>query len=237
MQPKKLTPKINDTSIKDVLFIIVIGLASLFVIAFLLINPPTKKHDAPKKAEYLFTLEWHKDSTDDLDIWVLGPQGNVLSFRDKSVGLLHLERDDLGMSNDKYKEDDGTVHYVRFNREVVTMRGLQPGKYTIAVGVYQNTFTLLESIQKGGKSERVNYSPNDQKLLDTKQFTVNIIKMNPSYKEVYSVTLPYRLKGQELTIANFEINDNGDIVSLDTYDNPFIYRNTKGGGVERASEN
>ena len=57
----------------DMLFNLLVGFVFLFVIAFILINPPVKKSDAPKKAEYIITLEWEDDSHDDVDLWVKEP--------------------------------------------------------------------------------------------------------------------------------------------------------------------
>ena len=48
----------STTGLNDLLFNLLVGFVFLFIVAFLLINPPTKKEDAPKKAEYLIIIEW-----------------------------------------------------------------------------------------------------------------------------------------------------------------------------------
>ena len=58
----------STTGLNDLLFNLLIGFVFLFVVAFLLINPPTKKSDAPKKAEYLIVIEWDKDANHDLSL-------------------------------------------------------------------------------------------------------------------------------------------------------------------------
>ena len=86
----------------DLLFNLVIGFVYLFVIAFILINPIAKKGDVIKKAEYMIVLEWNHEYNDEIDLWVKDPAGNIVSFLQKSKGLMHLEKDDLGYSNDVY---------------------------------------------------------------------------------------------------------------------------------------
>ena len=88
----------STTGLNDLLFNLLVGFVFLFIVAFLLINPPTKKEDAPKKAEYLIIIEWDETANDDIDLWVQDPSGTTVSFTHKTGGLLNLEKDDLGMS-------------------------------------------------------------------------------------------------------------------------------------------
>ena len=91
----------SNLSFNDVLFNALLGFVVLFVLALLLINPITKQGDIPTKAELMITLEWDEESRDDIDIWILGPlMGAPISFQNKHSGFMHLDRDDLGRSND-----------------------------------------------------------------------------------------------------------------------------------------
>ena len=54
----------------DLLFNITIGLAMLFIIAFLLINPVAKKGDIIVKAEFIVTMSWPADRHDDIDLYL-----------------------------------------------------------------------------------------------------------------------------------------------------------------------
>ena len=49
---------------------------------------------------------------------------------------MHLDRDDLGLSNDKVQGPDGKIIYVYRNKEVVSLRGYSEGKYTVNAHVY-----------------------------------------------------------------------------------------------------
>jgi hypothetical protein len=60
----------SNLSFNDLLFNVLVGFVMLFVIAFLLINPITKKSDIPIKAEFLIIMHWPNALADDLDLWV-----------------------------------------------------------------------------------------------------------------------------------------------------------------------
>ena len=100
----------SSTAFTDLLFNIVIGVAFMFMLAFLLINPVAKKKDIESKADYLIILTWDSESVNDIDLWMRDPVGNLMSFRNKDKGLMHLDRDDLGSRNDKIKLPDGNVN-------------------------------------------------------------------------------------------------------------------------------
>ena len=73
----------------DMLLNLLVGFVFLFIIAFILINPITKKSDIPAKAEYLFILEWDDMLSDDIDLWIEDPNGVKVSFMNKEGGLLN----------------------------------------------------------------------------------------------------------------------------------------------------
>ena len=52
MSKLKQRRKAGNLAFNDLLFNVLVGFVMLFVIAFLLINPITKKNDIPSKAEY-----------------------------------------------------------------------------------------------------------------------------------------------------------------------------------------
>ena len=132
-EPAKYKSTIGFT---DLLFNLLVGFVFLFIIAFILINPITKKKDVPKKAEYMVVIEWESTSLDDIDLWVKAPDGKTVSFVKKEAGLMNLEKDDLGISNDFTIDEYGNRQYVYVNREVVTIRGILAGQYQVAAHVY-----------------------------------------------------------------------------------------------------
>ena len=201
----------STTGLNDLLFNLLVGFVFLFVVAFLLINPPTKKEEAPKKAEYLIVIEWDERSSDDIDLWVMDPNRTTVSFTRKEGGLLNLEKDDLGIANDQWITPQGERVTIPINREVVTMRGIVPGRYQIAAHVYsyRNASKMI-----GGK--RV-YTE------DNRTITATLIKINP-YGEKYRIQKTYTQRGQQITLFNFELDDKGNLTLIDDRPNNIILR-------------
>ena len=103
---------VSNVAFTDLLFNIVVGLAFLFLLAFILMNPVAKEKDIEEKSDFIIVMTWDDESGDDIDLWVRDPLGNILSFRNRGVGVMHLDRDDLGLSNDKLIGADGNIEYV-----------------------------------------------------------------------------------------------------------------------------
>ena len=198
----------------DMLFNLLVGFVFLFVIAFILINPPVKKSDAPKKAEYIITLEWEDESHDDVDLWVKEPSGGTVSYQSREQGSLNLEKDDLGRANDYWRKPDGSIEEIRLNREVITIRGIQAGRFQVAVHIYSRKTVLV------GVSEGV---PQRVPVVGTGNITVSLIKINP-YGEVYKIKREYSKRGQVFTAFNFELDDKGNVIAIDEIPNRIVYR-------------
>ena len=179
----------NNTSFTDVIFNLALGFIVLLFLVIFLINPPTSK-DIEKKADYVISLEWDKESKDDVDIWVRDPLGAVLSFTNRSRGFMFLDRDDLGIANDFVKLPNGKTKLIKLNREVVTLRGTVPGWYTVNVHYYFNRGEIFT--QKG---------------------KVEIVRINP-YGVVSSVPFELEMPGDEKTLYQFQVDEDGVIVNF-----------------------
>jgi len=202
----------------DLLFNLLVGFVFLFVIAFILINPPVKKSDAPKKAEFLLVVEWDPEINDDIDTWIKDPMGVTVSFTNKEGGLMNLEKDDLGSANDSYRNPKtGKIEIIPINREVVTIRGTHKGRYQVAIHVYGRGFKYQRDDK--GKILKAEYNQGPEKV------RVTLIKLNPSYSEVYAKEIVYEVRGQQLTAFNFELDANGNVISVDEIRNNIIMRN------------
>ena len=196
----------------DLLFNLVIGFVYLFVIAFILINPVAKKGDVIKKAEYMITIEWNHDYNDDIDLWVKDPAGNIVSFLQKSKGLMHLEKDDLGYSNDVYvKSSKQQIIYL--NREVLTLRGTLEGEYQVMAHVYNRKFTM-----KDGEARQ-----------DLPGFLeITVIKINP-YVETYYAKVPYIETGQNISLVRFSVGADDAYLGHNNNHSDFITRKGRSG--------
>ena len=179
----------SSLSFNDVLFNALLGFVVLFVLALLLINPITKKSDIPAKAEILIILEWADEASDDIDMWVQGPSGAPISFQNKTNGVLHLDRDDLGRTSD-FMFVDGERIQITLNREVVSMRGIAPGDYYINIHVYN----------KRGNSEPTKY-------------TITLLDVNP-YKEVYVMQGELTARGEIVRLPGFTLDKEGVVTDV-----------------------
>jgi hypothetical protein len=172
----------------DLLFNVLIGFVFLFIVSFLLINPIAKRADIEVKAEFLITVTWPDNLEDDVDTYVEDPAGNLVWFRSREPGLMHLDRDDLGKRNDEVVTAAGTILFPE-NREIVTLRGIVPGEYVVNIHMY---------FKVGQEPVPV---------------TIQIDKINP-YSVVLRETIELKSKGDEVTVARFSVKSNGDVIDV-----------------------
>ena len=195
----------------DLLFNLVIGFVYLFLIAFILINPIAKRADITKKAEYMIVIEWSQRLNDDIDLWVKDPQGNIVSFMKSSAGVMNLEKDDLGYSNDVIKKQEQEI-IIHQNREVVTLRGFVPGEYGVMAHVYNRHTSVLEDGTTGRNFPG--------------RVSVNIIQINPYY-EHYTETYDYNQMGQQVSLVNFTLDNEGHVININNDGKNFIVEKRK----------
>ena len=91
---------VSNVAFTDLLFNIEVGLAFLFLLAFILMIPIAIDNDIEDNSDFIIILTWDDESGDDIDLWIRDPLGNLLSFRNREDALMHLDRDDLGLSNE-----------------------------------------------------------------------------------------------------------------------------------------
>ena len=65
----------------DLLFNLLIGFVFLFIVSFILINPIPKQKDIEAHAEIMVILTWDSELDYDIDLWILDPEKNIMSFR------------------------------------------------------------------------------------------------------------------------------------------------------------
>ena len=185
---------VSNVAFTDLLFNIVVGLAFLFLLAFILMNPIAKEKDIEEKSDFIIILSWDDESGDDIDLWVRDPAGRIVSFRNGENGFMHLDRDDLGLSNDKVQGPDGKIIYVYRNKEVVSLRGYSEGTYLVNAHVYN------KKLWKDGKMYRSNIK-------------VELIKLNP-YQEIAQAEFIGIGRGQEFTAFHFTLDKDGKVIKL-----------------------
>ena len=111
-------------------------LCCLLLVVYTLIAPPRQPTSVETLGEYAIEVTWPAARDDDVDTYVEDPAGNVVSFTNHDVGLMHLDHDDLGRSSDR-EPYRSTVAVVRHNEERVVVRGVVPGEMTVNVHAYR----------------------------------------------------------------------------------------------------
>lgn len=149
-------------------------------------NPVSKSGIVSPKAEYIVTVNWPDNNPDDIDIWVEDPVGNLIWFRNREAGLVHLDRDDRGVVNDQIEMNGQTVE-TSLNQEVVTIRGRVTGEYVINLHYYESKTNLPVKA------------------------SVEVAKINPAVEIIYYGETVLKEKGVEETAVRFSIADDGSV--------------------------
>lgn len=119
----------------DLLFNLLVGFVFLFFIAYILINPIAKKGIITPPDIALVVIQWNDGSTSDVDVWIRDPEGRVMSFQNKVISGMHLEKDDLGNRNDTVWVNGEDVTNPT-NQEVIHIQQFIPGTYQVSIHMY-----------------------------------------------------------------------------------------------------
>jgi hypothetical protein len=184
----------------DMLFNMLIAFVFCFIVALLAMNPKAlKAGDVRSKAEYLITVDWPDRNPNDIDTWVQDPAGNLVWFRQREAGLMYLDRDDRGDANASTLVDGHRIQSP-FREEVVTIRGIVPGEFTVNVQYYQS---------RDGRPVEV---------------TVAITKVNPRAEIVFSGKVTLARPGDEATAARFTLLPDGSVANINTLPKKLVQR-------------
>lgn len=174
----------------DLLFNALLGFVVMFVLAFLMINPVARTGAVDAKAEFLVTLSWPDGRSEDVDLYVEDPAGNLVWFRTREAGLMHLDRDDLGRSNDVIRVG-GREIVNPLNQEIVSIRGIQPGEYVVNLHLYRAAPEALPV-----------------------PATVKVEKLNPKVEVVFYGEIVLGRTGEERTAVRFSVRADGEVADV-----------------------
>ncbi|MES3009149.1 MAG: hypothetical protein V4738_00060 [Pseudomonadota bacterium] len=184
----------------DMLFNMLIAFVFCFIIAMLAFNPKARKSgDIPAKAEYIVTVTWPDNNPNDVDAWLQDPAENLLWFRQRDIGLMHLDRDDRGASNNSVVVNGRAISNP-IRQEMATLRGIVAGEYIVNAHYYDS---------KDGKPVDV---------------TVTVVKVNPRADIVYYGTVQIPAKGEERTLVRFTLDGQGEVVNINTLPKTIVQR-------------
>ena len=164
-------------------------IAFLFFIALLAVSPDSKDGKIDSKAEFIITMDWPDNHPDDIDLFVQDPAGNIAWYRHREAGFLTLDRDDRGGANDSIVVNGKTIPSP-IREEIVTVRGIVPGEYTVNVSHFQ---------AKTGEPVPVN---------------VKVQKLNPTAQVIFDNKLTLDHTGEEKTALRFWLNAEGKVIEV-----------------------
>ena len=161
-------------------------LAFLFFIALLIVAPEANEGKVDSKAEFIITIDWPDNHPDDIDTFVQDPQGQIVWFRRREADFMLLDRDDRGGIND-FVMVSGQKVPTAMRQEVVTIRGIIAGEYT--VNVYHFAAMTGQPVP----------------------VTVMVQKLNPKVDIVAKETVDLRQGGDEKTAVRFTLDAKGKV--------------------------
>jgi len=173
----------------DLLFNALLGFTFLFLVAVMFMNPESRKGRVNLKAEYIISVTWPEHLADDIDLWVQDPIGETVSYLRKDAGWLHLDRDDRGVVNDTVIIGGESIVYP-INQEIVTIRGVIPGEYTVNLYYYREA------------------QPEPVSAL------VKVEKVNPTLTTVFVERVHLAEQDEERTVIRFTLDDLGHVDGL-----------------------
>src|SRR2546423_1259115 len=165
--------------------------AFLFFIALLAIAPQANEGKIESKAEFIVTMDWPDNHPDDLDLFVQDAAYNIVWYRRREAGFMVLERDDRGGAND-FILVNGKKIASPIREEIVTIRGIVAGEYTVNVSHFQATT---------GKPVPV---------------TVKVQKLNPTTQVIFDNTVFVDHTGDEKTAVRFTLDTAGKVIDVNS---------------------
>ena len=181
----------SQDAFTDLLFNALLGFAFMFVVAFSLMADPTEGGNIESKAEVLITVRWADRHPDDVDTLVEDPQGNMVWYHNRDTGLMHLDRDDRGVFQDRVVLDGVEVSNP-INQETVTVRALKSGEYVVNLLHYQSNYEEALPV------------------------SVKVEKLNPTVTLVFYGTYELNGVGDEQTAVRFTIDGEGNVADVNT---------------------
>lgn len=184
-------------------------IAFLFFLALLAVSPDAKDGKIDSKAEFIITMDWPDNHPDDLDLFVQDPAGNVAWYRRREAGFLTLDRDDRGGANDFIVVNGKKIHSP-IREEIVTVRGVVPGEYTVNISHFQATTAQPVAVK------------------------VKVQKLNPTAQVIFDDRLTVDHTGDEKTALRFWLDAEGKVVDVQQRHKSLMetFRNVRANGAD-----
>ncbi len=177
----------GDTLFRDVLSLALLGFLAVIVLLLPHIAPEGIQNasDAPTPGNVMVEITWPDNMDADIDLWVQAPGDLPVGYSNKGGAVFNLLRDDLGK----------TMDLSSINHESAYTRGVPPGEYVVNIHAY--------------RTDPKHPPPFDvEAVISTKILNDGVAQVLP----VLFTRAQIRYRGQELTVARFQLTDDGDLV-------------------------
>jgi hypothetical protein len=140
---------------------------------------------------------------------VQDPTGNIVWYRHREAGFLTLDRDDRGGAND-FIMVNGKKIPSPIREEIVTVRGIVPGEYTVNVSHFQATTGAPVTA------------------------TVKVQKLNPTAQVIFDDKLTVDHTGDEKTAVRFKLDTEGKVIDVQQRPKSLLetFRNLRANGAD-----
>ena len=183
--------------------------AFLFFLALLAVSPDSKEGKINSKAEFIITMDWPDNHPDDLDLFVQDPAGNIAWYRRREAGFLTLDRDDRGGAND-FIVVNGKKIPTPIREEIVAVRGIVAGEYTVNVSHFQATTGQPVAA------------------------AVKVQKLNPAVQVIFDNKVMLDRTGDEKTAVRFSLDAAGKVIDVHQRPKSLMetFRNARANGAD-----
>lgn len=173
-----------STIFRDVITLALAGFVAIVILILPWVNPPGKKSTAEVRppGDLIFESRWPDGINTDVDQWIAAPGDQPVGYSNKGTPICNLLRDDLGTLYDP----------LEINYEITVCRGVTIQKeYIMNLHLFRNI---------------ANVYPIDVKV------AISIRKQSGEVVELLRSTVPLRRTGQEITVARFQLTNEGGFV-------------------------
>lgn len=170
-----------------VLFVLFVVVSALL----LAVNKSVTEGNIVSKSEFIVELSWSSNSNSDIDLFVKNPKGDIAFFSNKDIGMMTLDRDNLGVVNNDIIGPTGEKISDPNRIEVTSIRAFMEGVHTVNVLAY-----TLRPVE-----------PTTVK--------VRVTKLNP-YKLIVEKEVTLSKTGEMATIVSFFVSKDGKVSNIDT---------------------
>ena len=179
----------SNVAFLDLLFNTLLCFVTFFIITLIHVKTESDngKLNIDLDSYIMIVATWLESYTDDVDLYVRGPDGSVVFFRNKDTEYMHIDRDDLGSLGDIQKQDFEERTYT--NREIVTVRKNIQGEYIVNAHLYAKRSHDPVPV------DIIIYKVRDKKVIDER-------------------VVSFTHTGQEKTISRFIVGKVGKVTKI-----------------------